>query len=80
MRYIRRNPVTAFAITGLSNYDYFFTMVNALCVLCFVWRYVGRLDLSKCLIKVIDDVVNVLNTNAEAHGRGSDVLLGQLLG
>ena len=38
------------------------------------------LNLVECLSQVVDDVVDVLSTDGEAHGSRRDVLLGQLLG
>ena len=38
------------------------------------------LNLVECLLEVIDDVIDMLHTDAQTDGGGSDVLLGQFLG
>ena len=41
---------------------------------------VRGLNLVECLLEVIDDVIDMLHTDAQTDGGGSDVLLGQFLG
>ena len=38
------------------------------------------LNLVECLCEIVNNVVDVLCTDAQAHGGRRDVLLGQLLG
>ena len=38
------------------------------------------LNLVECLLEVIDDVIDMLHTDAQTDSGGSDVLLGQFLG
>ena len=45
----------------------------------YIYTELCGLDLIQCLSKVLNDVIDVLRTNGEAHGSRRDVLLGELL-
>lgn len=46
----------------------------------FLFCYPQILDLFKRLIQIVDEVIDMLCTDAQTDGRWSDVLLGQFLG